>query len=619
MLPAPSEILPRARREPRLAGGLIPQSFIQDLLARTDIVEVVGSRLELKRAGREFKALSPFSHEKTPSFYVSPAKQFFHCFSSGKHGNAIGFLMEYDRLSFIEAVEELAKQAGLEVPREGGSAERLVLDGPLDALAAAQRFFRDQLREAPAAIDYLKQRGVNPETAKRFGIGYAPDAWDRLTRFFDDPRHAIAAGLLIERDEERGNARGRCYDRFRNRVMFPIRDTRGRVIAFGGRALGDDPAKYLNSPETPLFHKGRNLFGLYEAKQATRSALAQLIVVEGYMDVVMLSQHGITEVVATLGTATTREHLQLLYKSAPRVVFCFDGDRAGRGAAWRALEQALPEAHGGRECLFMFLPEGQDPDSFVQQVGADEFRARIAQAQTLSGFLLGELAQQVNLGTLDGRARLAALARPYLDKLPEGPLRRLILNELARLTRLRVEDLAGAAAAVAAADDALPELAGGDAAAVAALRIARPVRRALQLLLERPDLADGVTQLELLAQADVPGLPLLLATIDYFREHPGASAALLVEDRRGTAEGELLQQLGGRSELDRPDLGATLSERIGDAGIEEEFVDIIARLHRGALEARYQSLLGQSQLRELSSAELAEMLVLQRELRQRRR
>lgn len=581
-------------------SGRIPQNFIHDLLARTDIVEVISSRLELKRAGREYKALSPFSNEKSPSFFVSPTKQFFHCFSSGKHGNAVGFLMEYDRLTFVEAVEELAKRAGLEVPREGGGAfERLVLDGPLDAMAAAERFFREQLRKHQPAVDYLKQRGVSGDTAKVFGIGYAPESWDALTRFFSDPKHAIEAGLLIQKDG------GGCYDRFRNRVMFPIRDTRGRVIAFGGRTLGGDPAKYLNSPETPLFHKGRNLFGLYEAKQSTKAELPQLLVVEGYMDVVMLAQHGIREVVATLGTATTRDHLALLYKSTRKVVFCFDGDRAGRSAAWRALEQALPEVHGDRECVFMFLPEGHDPDTLVQEIGAEAFRERIGQAQTLSAFLLGELSKQTNLGTLDGRAKLASLAKPHLDKLRPGPLQTLMIDELARVTRLRREDLQVAtpasaeqapAAYAASRKSAPPRLEAGGT---------RPVRRALQLLLERPDMADSVDQLELLASADVHGIAALVEALDFFHENQGANAGQLLEYWRGTSKATALEQLM-RQEV-----------QLDDAAIEREFTDVIHHLRRRALKTRRDHLLAEAQIRSLSTAELAEASELTRQLSSR--
>ncbi|MDB5968573.1 MAG: primase [Hydrocarboniphaga sp.] len=586
-------------------AGLIPQSFIHDLLARTDIVEVISSRLELKRAGREYKALSPFSNEKSASFFVSPTKQFFHCFSSGKHGNAVGFLMEYDRLTFVEAVEELAKRAGLEVPREGGGAfERLVLDGPLDALAAAERFFREQLRKQPIAIEYLKKRGLSGDTAKAFGIGFAPDSWDALTKFFDNPLHAIEAGLLIPKDD------GKAYDRFRNRVMFPIRDTRGRVIGFGGRTLGNDPAKYLNSPETPLFHKGRNLFGLYEAKQSVKSELPHLLVVEGYMDVVMLAQHGIHTAVATLGTATTREQLALLYKSTRKIVFCFDGDRAGRSAAWRALEQALPEVHGDRECLFMFLPEGHDPDTLVQEIGADTFRERIGEAMTLSAFLLGELAKQANMATLDGRAKLAALARPHLEKLRPGPLQTLMIDELARMTRLRREDFAPSSSGNHNAPpdrQAHAERANSrSSASMVESGATRPVRRALQLLLERPDLADSVANTEQLLSADVPGIPALVEALEFFHENPGANGGQLLEYWRGTPKAAALERLM-RQEMS-----------LDDAGIEHEFADAIRHLQQKALRSRLDQLFAEARVRTLTRAEAAEAESLTRQLSGRR-
>lgn len=574
-------------------AGRIPDAFIHDLLARTDIVELIGARIELKRAGRELRGLSPFTNEKTASFYVNPQKQMFFDFSSGKNGNAIGFLMEYDRLSFVDAVEDLAQRAGLEVPREGGQEARVVMDGPLDALAAAQRFFRERLREAPSAIEYLKKRGVSSDTAKRFGIGYAPDGWDGLTRFLKDTRHAVDAGLLIEKDS------GGAYDRFRNRITFPIRDTRGRVIGFGGRTLGNDPAKYLNSPETPLFHKGRNLYGLYEARQATTAALPHLLVVEGYMDVVMLSQHGIHEAVATLGTATTREHLQLLFKSTSKVVFCFDGDRAGRSAAWRALEQALPESLEGRECAFMFLPDGHDPDTLVQAEGAEAFRTRIGQAQPLSQFLLGELGRQVNLGTLEGRARLIALARPHMDKLREGPLRTLMVDELARLARMGRGDVE---AAMRKADGAAPAMATATAEP-AQSGATRPVRRLMQLLLERPALAERVDNIPLLLQAGVPGVEVLIEAVDFFHAHPEAHAGQLVEawkdEPRGRAIVRLLAQ--GIPALD-------------DAAIEAEFLDGLARLRDKALRARVQELLAQARLRNLSETETREIEAITRQL-----
>ncbi|MFT4046679.1 MAG: DNA primase [Solimonas sp.] len=562
----------------------IPDSFIHDLLARTDIVELIGARVDLKRAGKEFKGLSPFTSEKSPSFFVSPQKQMFFDFSSGKNGTAISFLMDYDRLSFVEAVEELAKRAGVEVPREGGNEPRVVMDGPLDALAAAQRFFTERLRQAPVAIEYLKQRGVSGETAKRYGIGYAPDSWDALTRFLHETQHALTAGLLIEREGRDG-----AYDRFRNRVMFPIRDTRGRVIAFGGRTLANDPAKYLNSPETPLFHKGRNLYGLHEARTATTGALPYLVVVEGYMDVVMLAQHGITQAVGTLGTATTREHVQLLFKSAPKIVFCFDGDRAGRSAAWRALEQVLPEMYEGREAVFMFMPEGEDPDTWVQKVGSEAFRDAIAQAAPLTQFLLDTLLGQVNLGSLEGRARLIALARPHLDKLPAGPLRVLLVDELARRARLSRDDVEAMLGAPKAAAPAGPAIAETERPAPGA---ARPVRRALQLLLERPAMAERVDHLDLLAQADVPGIEVLVEAIDFFHAHPDARAAQLVEAWKDTPKGRGVQKL------------LALETPLVDETLESEFRDTISLLTFRALEREASRLLEKSRHRELSRAEL---------------
>jgi DNA primase len=599
-------------------SGRIPENFIQDLLTRTDIVDVIGARLDLKRAGKEYKARSPFTNEKSPSFFVSPAKQMFFCFSSGKTGNAIGFLMEYDRLTFVEAVEELAKRAGVEVQREGGdSAPRLVLDGPLDALAAAERIFRNHLRTHQTAIDYLKKRGVSGDTAKLFGIGYAPDAWDELAKAFPNPEHALAAGLLKKKDDDGAQAdtrqKQRIYDVFRNRIMFPIRDTRGRVIGFGGRTLGDDPAKYLNSPETPLFHKGRNLFGLYEAKQSSKAALPYLLVVEGYMDVVMLAQHGIHNAVATLGTATTREHLALLFKSTSRAVFCFDGDRAGRSAASRALEQALPEVNEGRECRFMFLPEGHDPDTLVQEIGAEAFRELVEGAITLSDFLIAEISKDLNLGSLDGRARLVSLARPHLQKLREGPLRILIIEELARITRFGRADfeamLSGAPNPAAARTESAktnrrerPEQPG-----------ARPIKRALQLLLEKPDMAQRVQHLDQLALVSQPGIAILVEAIEFFQEHPQASSSHLFEQWRETPKGEAIQRIS-ISDLERPDYSKTLNSLINSADAETEFFDCLAELRMKALRARAEALAAQARSGELSSAEMVEWEEITRQL-----
>ncbi|HKJ77760.1 MAG TPA: DNA primase, partial [Gammaproteobacteria bacterium] len=358
-------------------AGRIPQSFIDDLLSRVDIVEVIDARVPLKKAGRDYAACCPFHDEKTPSFTVSPTKQFFHCFGCGAHGTALGFLMEYDHMGFVEAVEELAAKQGLEIPYEGGAPAA----GPgrdlkplYDLLGQADRYFRHQLRNHPAAakaVDYLKGRGVSGEVAAAFGLGYAPPGWDGLLQALgrDDGalKRLVEVGLLIEREEDR-----RRYDRFRDRVIFPIRDPRGRTVGFGGRVLGDDKPKYLNSPESEVFHKGRELYGLYEAQQAVRRP-ERLLVVEGYMDVVALAQHGIANAVATLGTAATADHLQRLFRVTGEVVFCFDGDEAGGKAAWRALENAMPQMRDGRQVRFMFLPQGEDPDSLVRAIGGEAF------------------------------------------------------------------------------------------------------------------------------------------------------------------------------------------------------------------------------------------------------
>lgn len=521
-------------------GGLIPESFIQELLARVDIVEVVGARLELKRVGREYKAKSPFTNEKTPSFFVSPTKQMYFDFSSGTSGSAIRFLMEYDHLSFPEAVAELAGQVGLDVPTDGPDKSLTGLQGPLDALALAARLYRAELRRTSQAINYLRSRGVSGEAAKLYGIGFAPSSWDFLSRHFPDPGHALAAGLL-----RRNRTHNRVHDVFRNRIMFPIRDTRGRVIGFGGRALDDDPAKYLNSSETPLFHKGRHLFGLFEARQSTKGAIPSLLVVEGYMDAVMLAQHGFRNVVATLGTSTTREHLALLFRMSSRAVFCFDGDRAGRNAAWRALENVLPEMRDDRECRFMFLPEGHDPDSLVRNIGAEGFSAQIDGAMPLSEFLIVELSRQTDLGTLDGRARLLGLARPHFTRLPEGALRAMLREELARLSHLSSDE----------AERLLLSVAGSDGLRKTGQRrlrqkpkvsSTRSVQSALQALIEMPKLAQSVADVAQIAEAPASGVDMLVDALEFFIEHPDGTLGQLTEYWRGTLNADRLEYFSSK-------------------------------------------------------------------------
>jgi DNA primase len=418
---------------------MIPNEFISTLLGRVDVVDVIDRYVPLKKAGANYQACCPFHSEKTPSFTVSPGKQFYHCFGCGAHGTAIGFLMEYGGKSFPEAVEELARGAGLEVPRVERAGDKERREEATDlagVLLTAARYYRAQLKDAPAAIDYLKGRGLTGAIAARYGIGYAPDAWQPLTGAFpayDDPA-LEHAGLVVTGE---GSKR---YDRFRDRVMFPIHDSRGRVIGFGGRVVAGGEPKYLNSPETALFSKGRELYGLYLAREAIREA-GKVVVVEGYMDVVALAQHGIEYAVATLGTATTPVHAQKLFRLADSVVFCFDGDAAGRKAAWRALENALPVLADGKNAQFLFLPEGEDPDDFVRRRGRAAFERALAGAQPLSEYLIGEMAARHPPSTAEGRAALVAALRPLLAQIRAPVLAALLRKRLEALTGLADPEL----------------------------------------------------------------------------------------------------------------------------------------------------------------------------------
>ena len=544
-------------------AGRIPQEFLDQLLARVDLVEIINARVPLRRAGHDFVACCPFHAEKTPSFTVSARKQFYHCFGCGAHGSAIGFLMAYERLEFVDAVEDLARQAGLDMPR-GNSEARPMLQPLLDLLARADRFFRQQLREHPArqrVIDYLRQRGLSGQIAVRFAVGYAPPGWDPLCQALlaeGASAEALLAAGLASRDGQ-----GRLRDRFRDRVMFPIRDRRGRVIAFGGRALdlAAGTPKYLNSPETALFHKGRELYGLHEARSAN-ATLQRLIVVEGYMDVVALAQHGISDAVATLGTATTAEHVERLFRVVDALLFCFDGDRAGRAAAWRALETALPLLRDGRQVQFLFLPEGEDPDSLVRREGQVAFAQRLAQAVPLADYLFSELRTHGDPDTLAGRARLAERAQPLLEKLPEGHFRDLMaarLRQEAQLVQTRLRP------------PTAPALDARGAAERNAQLTRTPLRKAIALLLYRPELAATVAADDPALQARTPpGMALLAALLAALRQTPGLTAAALLEHYRDSREGEILARLAQW----RPE-GAEEDFRFA-----EEFADILAYLRR---------------------------------------
>jgi len=569
----------------------IPDAFIDELLARTDIVEVIQARVPLKRQGREYSARCPFHDERSPSFTVSPTKQFYHCFGCGAHGTAISFLMNYDRLEFLDAVDELARQAGMEVPREARQrAANPESQGLYEVLDQACRYFQRQLAGSDRARGYLDDRGVGEAVRAQFSVGYAPEGFSALKDALGtDPRQLQLldrAGLLSKND------RGHVYDKFRDRVMFPIHDRRGRVIAFGGRVLGkDDGPKYLNSPETPLFHKGRELYGLWQVRQANRT-LARLVVVEGYMDVIALFEHGVTQAVATLGTATTPDHAELLFRNAPDVYFCFDGDRAGRAAAWKAVESVLPRMRDGRQAFFLFLPEGEDPDSIVRSEGAAGFDARLAQATPLSQFFFDTLSEGVALSTLDGRARLAERARPLLAQIPDGAFGDLMQQRLAEITGLQAKPAAAPSA---------PVRSHGSRPLAPPRRSV--VRSAIALLLQQPSLALELAPPYRFVALRQPGIDLLTELIALVSARPEITTGTLIGHFADREEGAALQKLASQDLPGDPEAWRA------------EFLDAIAQLDRQTIDQRIDELQDKQRGEGLDEADKAEL----RELLQARR
>ncbi|HEV8443219.1 MAG TPA: DNA primase [Steroidobacteraceae bacterium] len=596
-------------------AGRIPQSFIDELTARADIVELIGSRVELKKAGREYRACCPFHNEKTPSFWVSPQKQFYHCFGCGVHGTALGFLMEYDKLSFPEAIEELAGRLGLDVPREASSQpDNTGSTQPLyDMNLKVAKYFASVLPGDARAREYAKKRGLTRETIEKFMIGFATNSWNEVLKRFgsteSDRKVLSDCGLIIERERTDSRTLDRHYDRFRDRLMFPIRDSRGRVLAFGGRVIDQGEPKYLNSPETLLFHKGRELYGLYEVRQS-RATLKRLMVVEGYMDVARLHQAGVSYAVATLGTATTPEHLRRIFKLVNEVVFCFDGDKAGRAAAWRALGNALPEARDGRQIRFLFLPEGHDPDSLVGEEGREAFEKRLDGALPLSEYLAHALGEQVDLSHADGRAQFAELARPLVSKVAPGVYRDLLIDRLsesiklssARLNQLWFNEVT---------DQAGTHLAGGASTELnrpsTAARISRPrdggggkglVTRAVKLLVHFPAIAGRITgaQLTQLEMADDAGSRFLFELIDQLQQEPAVNTGVLLTRWRERPESARMTALA-QEEL---------------PGIDENgaALDLASAINTLALEPtlrRHQELLDKEELSEDERTELREL------------
>ncbi len=564
-------------------SGRIPRSFIDDLLNRVDIVEVIDSRVPLKKKGREYWACCPFHGEKTPSFSVSPGKQFYHCFGCQKSGNAVGFLMDYDHMEFVEAIESLASSLGIEVPHEAGSGPprqaKDTLEPMFQVLEKCSSYYQQQLKSSQAAIEYLKNRGISGQTAKTFGIGYAPEGWNNLE---GDKKLLVDTGMLILKDH------GKPYDRFRHRLMFPICDRRGRTIAFGGRVINpEDNPKYLNSPESALFHKGNEIYGLYEMKTAVTN-IDRIYITEGYMDVVALAEHGVQTAVATLGTAINNRQIESLFRVCKTLVFCFDGDAAGKKAAWRSLEECLASLKEGRLARFLFLPEGQDPDSYIGEFGQAAFEQQAEQASTLTQYLFQHLLSECNIKTLEGRAQFLDRLRPYFGQIPLQSLKDQILAEVeqrlgqkidGRMLRLLGEDKPSRSAPTR-----MPE------------QHWTPTRLAINLLLKKPALANATGTHHELADSDIPGVDLLLKILDRIHDEPEISTQNLLDRFRGDEHEPHLYKLA----MMEPPIE-------DDDSLERMFSDCLQRLQKQYIDHRQKQLITKLQSGEaLSEAEKLE-------------
>lgn len=583
-------------------AGRIPQSFIEDLLARTDIVELIDSRVQLKKAGKNYQACCPFHNEKSPSFSVSPEKQFYHCFGCGAHGNAISFLMEYDGLGFRDAIEELADLHGLKIPEESqdrsGPDPQIARDH-YQLLEQANQFYQSQLRQAPTAIDYLKGRGLSGQVVKQFAIGYAPPGWDGLRQLLVRNRQTEeqleTLGMLIKKDQ------GRSYDRFRDRIMFPIRDRRGRIIGFGGRVLGDGTPKYLNSPETPIFHKGKELYGLYEVRQAHKDP-SRILIVEGYMDVVALAQYGVDYAVASLGTSTTAEHMHLLFRTTAQVICCYDGDNAGREAAWRALDNALPCLQDGKELKFVFLPPEHDPDSFIRAEGKAAFEQALDQAQSFGDFLFERLARDLTLEGEAGKNELANKAIALIRRVPEGFTRESLITRLS--SQLRWGENEKRLKEMLVRQERQAQEPQSTTAKAGKIKLTL-VRRAIALVVQHPAIAAELPPLpEELSALKQPGIGFLLQLLAQVQARPLTTGQLL-EQWRGTREGNALAQLASLEEV-----------AIGEH-IREELEDTCARLIELYLQQRLDELQEKGSQGQLSAEETQELMLLLSERSQR--
>lgn len=547
-------------------AGLIPQHFIDELLTRVDIVDIIDSHVNLKRAGRDFKACCPFHDEKSPSFTVSQNKQFYHCFGCGAHGTAISFLMDYSGMDFVDAVEELASRAGIQVPREEGDFSKTRDNAELyELMELVVRHFCKQLRESPdaqRAVDYLKQRGLSGELAKEFEIGFAPPGWDHLLNALGtseaSKQRLSQIGMTLEKDN------GGYYDRFRDRIIFPIRDQRGRAIGFGGRVLDDDSLpKYLNSPETPIFHKGRELYGLFQARHQLKD-MQRIYIVEGYMDVLALAQYGIRNVVASLGTAVTENHLERLYRVCPQIIFCFDGDSAGQKAAWRAMEIALPLLKEGRQIHFMFMPDGDDPDTYVKKHGREKFEDA-SQYVPLSDYLIDKFRQDTHLESREGMGQLVDGVVPLVSKLPAGALRELLIKDIAKLSDMDIESLKSLIEQKQIPVKK-PQPQHHVSTNISTKEHSTLLAGAISLLLQNPELGKAV-EADVLDGIDTQGVEFLRDLLILVHQRPEISCAGILEHWRDSKYEKRLKELSVRDNL--------LTE---PADIQNRFLEIIEKI-----------------------------------------
>lgn len=578
-------------------AGQIPRQFIDDLLARTDIVELIDQRVPLKKAGRNYSACCPFHNEKSPSFTVSPDKQFYHCFGCGAHGNAISFMMEFEQLEFVEAIEELAQLHHMDVPREQGKgpARPAAQADDYSLMQQAAQFYQLQLQQhpdSPAVREYVKKRGLTDKTVQDYALGYAPNSWDSLLKQLSPTANRALRDQLFELRLTNRNDNAREYDFFRDRLMFPIRDKRGRVIAFGGRVLGDGTPKYLNSPESRLFHKGRELYGLFEARQQPGN-LEQVLIVEGYMDVVALAEHDIRFAVACLGTATTSDHMHTLFRYTPRVVCCYDGDRAGRDAAWRALQNALPQLKDGVELNFVFLPDGEDPDTLVQKEGKAAFLQRVAAATPLSQYFFEHLLQEFDPATDAGKSALSVKAAELIKQIPSEFYREALTDKLANLLGKPRQQLKASVQRAA------------NRVKAPTFKIT-PMRRAIALLLQYPHLVSVMPQAPEMADTNIPGMSLLLSLQQRLTANPELTTAQLIEHWRDLPEHSILLTL------------ASWNHQILPEQLSQDFIDTFHSIEDQYLQQRLEALERKDKLQQLGKAEWHEYKLLLQALKSKK-